>query len=296
VKQDGETMSEQQPRARVGTSAWNKPHWRGHFYPDGLVQRRELEYAADRLTSLEINATFHGLQLPKTYLDWRTRTPADFIFAVKGNQTVTHEQLLMDPAKHVANFLGSGPLLLQEKLGPFLWQTSEHFAFHPETAEAFLAVLPHSVSEAQRFIERHATAEVDQLSLDIPDRPIRHAFEVRHPSFENARFMELLRRYDVAMVITNSPPWPEFRDVTSDFVYVRLHGDIERRPHGYSDADLDEWAGRINGWLSERDAFVYFDNPDNRGTRSPFDAMRLYDRLDGPKTDRPDTTASPQLF
>jgi uncharacterized protein YecE (DUF72 family) len=298
-------MGDQQPRAYVGTSAWNKPQWRGHFYPEGLVQRRELEYAAERLASLEINATFHGLQSPATYLDWRARTPDDFVFSVKGNRTVTHDHRLMNPARNVADFFASGVLGLQEKMGPVLWQVSEYLPFASHTTEEFLAVLPHSVGEAQALIEQHARTEADRLSLTAADRPIRHAFEVRHESFKDAKFLELLRRYDVAVVVTNSPPWPELRDVTSDFVYVRLHGDLERRPHGYSDADLDEWAGRINGWLSGkacpdgrgRDVFAYFDNPDDRGTRSPFDAMHLHDRL-GTDTRpyRGDTTFQPPLW
>ncbi|MET4782446.1 uncharacterized protein YecE (DUF72 family) [Glaciihabitans sp. UYNi722] len=217
---------------------------------------------------------------------------------------VTHDQLLRNPAMNVANFLASGPLALEEKLGPFLWQISEYLAFQPTVVEEFLAVLPHSIDEARQLIEQYATTSVNDRWMDAPNRPIRHAFEVRHPSFSNPRFLELLRRYDVAIVVTNTPRWPEFRDITSDFAYVRLHGDVTTRPNGYSDADLDEWATLINGWLSGegcadgrgRDVFVYFDNPDNRGTRSPFDAIRLQERLDGPRRPRTETPVQPALW
>lgn len=296
-------MTGNEPWVRVGTSGWNKPQWRKNFYPPGLVQRRELEYAAKRLGTLEINTTFHGLAKPSSYQSWRSETPDDFVFAVKGNKAATHDHRLKNPADDVADFLASGVLGLGEKLGPILWQTPPSLPFQPDVVETFLATLPHSAEEVRRLSARRGE-EADQLSLDIPDHRIRHALEVRHPSFANPTFIELLRRYDVAAAVTNSPGWPHILDVTSDFVYVRLHGGADHQPDGYDDATLDHWAGLVNGWLSGagcpdgrgRDVFVYFDNPDNEGTNSPFDAMRLQERLDGPEAARPDTTIQPPLW
>lgn len=292
-------LSEGEPRARVGTSGWKKPMWRGHFYPHGLPQRLELEYAATHLTTLEINTTFHGLARPSSYQTWHSETPDGFLYAVKGNKEITHEQRLRNPAQNVAQFLGSGVLGLQEKLGPILWQLPPSFPFDPTTVEAFLAVLPHSLDETRQLLADQGI-EFDQAVQDAPDRPIRHALEVRHDSFTSADYPDLLRKYDIAAVVTNTLEWPEIREVTSDFVYVRLHGDLNHYPDGYDEAALDEWATSINGWISGehcpdgrgRDVFVYFDNPDNEGINSPLDAMRLQQRLDGPGIARPARVAS----
>jgi uncharacterized protein YecE (DUF72 family) len=298
------TVTENEPKVRVGTSGWKKPMWRGYFYRRGLVQSRELEYASSHLSSLEINTTFHGLPRPSSYQNWHSGTPDDFVFAVKGNKAVTHDHRLRNPVDGIADFLASGVFELEEKLGPILWQTPPSLPFHRDTVETFLATLPHSTEEARQLIAKRGDEEASQAQLDIPDRRIRHALEVRHPSFANPAFIELLRRYDVAAVATNSPGWPVIRDVTSDFVYVRLHGSADHYPDGYDDATLDYWAGLVNGWLSGegwpdgrgRDVFVYFDNPDNEGINSPFDAMRLLERLGGPAAARIDTAIQPPLW
>ena len=139
-----------QPRARIGTSAWNKPHWRGHFYPTGLVQRRELEYAASRLSTLEINTTFHGLPRPSSYVKWSAETPDDFIFSVKGNKAITHDNSLKNPTRGIVAFLASGVLTLQQKLGPILWQIPERLPFQHDTVEAFLAALPNALDSTTK--------------------------------------------------------------------------------------------------------------------------------------------------
>jgi uncharacterized protein YecE (DUF72 family) len=279
----------QQARARVGTSAWHKPPWRGKFYPQGLPQAEELHYAADRLATLEINTTFHGLKTASSFRSWHAQTPNDFVFSVKASKTVTHDHSLRNPEKGVAEFLNSGVLTLGRKLGAVLWQIPETLPFHRDTVDSFLAVLPHSVDEARRLILEHYD-EVEQTTLALPDAPIRHAFEVRHSSFDTPGFTELLHRHDVAAAFTNSPGWPPIREITSDFVYLRLHGSLEHFPNGYDTATLDRWAEKINGWLRgdgcpdgrPRDVLAYFDNPDHEGTRSPLDAIALQQRLDGP--------------
>lgn len=299
-----ETVTENEPRVRVGTSGWKKPMWRGHFYRRGLVQNRELEYASSRLTSLEINTTFHGLPRPTSYQSWRSETPDDFVFAVKGNRVVTHDHRLGNPADDVADFLASGVFGLGEKRGPILWQTPPSLPFQRDIVENFLATLPHSAEEARRLIARRHGVKADQVALDIPDRPIRHALEVRHPSFANPAFIELLRRHDVAAVVTNSPGWPSIHDVTSDFVYARLHGSADHYPDGYDDDTLDGWARLVKEWLSGevcpdgrgRDVFVYFDNPDNDGVNSPFDAMRFLERFGGATAARIEATIQPPLW
>lgn len=286
-------MSEQQSRAFIGTSGWKKPMWRGYFYPPGLVQTNELRYASSQLSSLEVNTTFHGLPRASTYRGWFDETPDDFVFAVKGNQAVTHDNLLMNPAGNVAAFFASGVLGLEQKLGPILWQTPPKLAFNPDTVEAFLAVLPHSFGEARDLMARCApdsvAASADAGGSVPPDRRIRHAFEVRNASFLKPEFTALLRKYNVAAVRTNSPGWPVIEDLTSDFVYARLHGNVDRYPNGYGDTELDEWADYVRAGLrgegdAARDVFVYFDNPDNMGIRSPLDARKLLERVEPGRT------------
>lgn len=275
-------------RARVGTSAWDKPHWRGHFYPSGLPRARELGYAAERMTTLEVNTTFYGPPASSTFSAWRAQVPDDFVFSVKGSRVVTHDRHLEDAARGVAEFFACGVLLLREKLGPVLWQVPASQGFRPETVDAFLSALPHSVGEARHLVERCGVSS-DPALLTLPDRPIRQCLEVRNAGFRNGGFVDLLRRHDVAAVVTNSPGWPSIDEVTSDFVYVRLHGDAAHFPDGYDDTAIDRWAERVTAWLrgsggeggAGRDVFAYFDNPDHRGIRSPFDAIRLQARVGG---------------
>ncbi len=297
-------MTENQPRARVGTSAWDKDRWQGQFYPLGLAKDRRLRHASAQLTTLEINTTFYGGGSPSSFRTWREETPHDFVFSVKGPGAVTHDQLLRNPAQGLASFFAKGILSLEEKLGPVLWQTPPHLVFQPDVVDAFLSALPRSIHEAQQLIEQYATNAPAQAG-DAADRPIRHALEVRHNSFQNPAFIEMLRQYGIAAVVTNSPGWPHFREVTADFVYLRLHSDAKHYPNGYEEATLREWAALIDEWRSGtacpdnrgRDAFVYFDNPDHSGNRAPFDAMHLQDMLGGPgDRERPTIYTQPSLW
>jgi uncharacterized protein YecE (DUF72 family) len=247
-------MAEKIGRAFVGTSGWKKPQWRGDFYPTGLVQRRELEYASRQMTSLEINSTFHGLQKPTTFANWRDETPDDFVFAVKGYEVVARTALFPTAQAHLADFFASGVLELGEKLGPILWQLPENSRFNPERLDRFMSLLP--------------------------DHPVRHAIEVRNPSYLNVEFIELLRAHNVAVVFSNAPGALGFSEPTSDFVYVRLSSGEDHYADGYDDATLQEWAERINGWRdSHRDVFAYFKNPAGVLPHTPHNATRLIARL-----------------
>ncbi|MBX3094258.1 MAG: DUF72 domain-containing protein [Cryobacterium sp.] len=297
-------MTESVTPVWVGTCGWSKPAWRGTFYDDTVKQREQLKFASKYLKSLEINSTFHGLKEPKDFLSWRAQTPDGFMFSIKGHREVTHEQALRNPERNVAAFFASGVPLLDDKFGPVLWQISEHYAYNPEVVDRFLAALPQTVAEARVLIRQNtAGAKIDRRILELPNRRIRHAFEVRHPSFDNPRFIEQLRRHDVAAVMTNSPEWPEIRELTSDFVYLRFHGDVRRNPDGYDDATLAEWSEQIDGWRSGRTApdrqprevYVYFDNPEGGGASSPFTARRLQQLVDGDDGVEP-MPVQPSLF
>ena len=266
--------------ARVGISGWRYPPWRGEFYPAGLAQRRELEYASARLSTIEINGTFYSLQRPESFRAWREQTPAEFVFAVKGPRFVTHMKKLRGVDAPLANFFASGLLLLAEKLGPILWQLPPSLGFDAGRLSDFFALLPRTTTAAARLAGRH-DERVDGRAVVETDaqRPIRHAVEVRHRSFATPTFLDLLREHDVAVVVADTAgKWPLLREVTADFAYVRLHGDAELYASGYTDAALDGWATTVGGWVERgHDAFVYFDN--DVKVRAPYDAMALAQRL-----------------
>jgi uncharacterized protein YecE (DUF72 family) len=268
-------------RARIGISGWRYAGWRGDFYPTGLAQRRELEYAAGRLTSIEINGSFYSLQRPSSYATWRAETPEDFVFSVKGGRYITHLKRLVDVETPLANFFASGLLALGPKLGPVLWQLPERLAFDAEVLDAFLALLPTTTTEAARLAERHDDKVKEDRSLTTveADLPLRHALEFRSATFVNDEAYAVLRRHGVACVLADTAGrWPRVEQVTGDLMYVRLHGDKELYASGYSDTALDEWAARCRGWLADGlDVFAYFDN-DIKGF-APYDAMRLIERL-----------------
>jgi uncharacterized protein YecE (DUF72 family) len=274
------TVPGMSPVARVGISGWRYPSWRGSFYPKGLVQREELAFAAERFGSVEINGSFYSLQRPTSYERWRDETPEGFVFAVKGGRFITHMLALRNTRTALANFLASGVLALGPKLGPVLWQLPERQHFDAEQLDVFLGSLPTSTGEAAALAAEHDEKVEGRAWLEIDaDRPLRHALEVRHPSFATAQAYDLLERHNVALVVADTAGrWPLLRELTSDFVYLRLHGSTELYASGYTDLELDDWAGEVSGWLgSGRDVYAYFDNDANG--HAPFDALGLIRRL-----------------
>lgn len=286
-------------RVRIGTSGWIYPPWRGVFYPEGLVQRRELTYLAERLDTVEINGSFYSLQRASSYRTWAERTPDDFVFAVKGGRFVTHMKKLRGVEEGLANFFASGPLALGPKLGPVLWQLPPNLGYDAERIEDFLAMLPRTTGEAAAMAAGHSDKVKEPGTTTDEDRPLRHAMEIRHATYRDPGFVAQLRRYGVALVVSDTAgTFPRLDDVTADLVYVRLHGDTELYASGYSAASLDRWAERIGAWaagdapVSEdtvapddpplaapagRDVVVYFDN--DIKVHAPFDAMGLRKRV-----------------
>jgi uncharacterized protein YecE (DUF72 family) len=266
-------------RVRVGISGWTYAPWRGTFYPKGLRQRDELAYVADRLSSVEINGSFYALQRPSSFRSWREQTPDDFCFAVKGGRFITHMKRLADVETPLANFFASGVLALGPTLGPMLWQLPPTFRFDADRLAAFFDLLPRTTNEAADMATHHDERVPEAVTQAQVDRPVRHALEVRHQSFVDSRFTELLRKHDVALVVADTAgKWPLLRDVTSDFVYVRLHGDTELYASGYDADALDTWAASVRDWAEAgSDVYVYFDN--DMKVRAPYDAMALSERL-----------------
>lgn len=277
---------------RIGISGWRYKPWRGVFYPEGLRQKDELAYAAETFRTLEINGTFYSLQRPESFQSWAGGTPPGFLFAVKAPRYITHIRRLKEIETPLANFFASGLLALGRKLGPILWQFPPNFRFDAERVERFFELLPRD-SEAAAALAREHDEKVRGTFLEAGGkRPLRHAMEIRHDSFLTPDFIALLRRYRVALVVADTVAWPCVMDLTSDFVYCRLHGSEELYVSGYGDAALRRWARRVAAWArgqepkdakrvtdkpaprrARRDVFVYFDN--DAKVRAPFDAQNL---------------------
>jgi uncharacterized protein YecE (DUF72 family) len=267
-------------RTRVGISGWLYPPWRGVFYPKGLAHRRELEYASQRLSTIEINGSFYSLQRPESYRAWREQTPDDFVFAVKGGRFITHMKKLRDVDTPLANFFASGVLALGEKLGPVLWQLPPSLGFDADRLADFFARLPRSTGEAAWLARKHDERLKGRALVDSDvDRPLRHALEVRHASFEVPAFLDVLREHHVALVVADTAgKWPQIRTVTTDFGYVRLHGADELYVSGYSDETLEDWAATVVRFAEDgRDVFVYFDN--DAKVHAPYNAICLAEKI-----------------
>jgi uncharacterized protein YecE (DUF72 family) len=285
-------------RIRIGISGWRYPAWRGSFYPRGLVQRRELEYVGQRMRTVEINGSFYSLQRPASYRSWRAQTPDGFVFSVKGGRFITHMKKLADVETPLANFFASGPLALGPKLGPVLWQLPPVLGFEPERLARFFDLLPRTTTQAAALARQHDQRLEDRSWTESDaDRPIRHALEVRHPSYRSEELVHLLREHDIGLVVADTAGrWPDLEDVTSDFVYVRLHGADELYVSGYTEDALDGWAVKIRRWSAGesptgertvaapmqrraggRDVYVYFDN--DAKVHAPYDALALAERL-----------------
>jgi uncharacterized protein YecE (DUF72 family) len=286
-------------RVRVGTSGWTYDHWQGTFFPDGLARRRRLEYLAGRLDTAEINGTFYSLQRASSFRTWAAATPEHFRFAVKGSRYLTHMKKLRDVEEPLGRFLASGLLALGPKLGPVLWQLPPNLGWDPGRVEGFLELLPRSTGQAAALGAAHTDRVPDPCTVTDEDRPMRHALEVRHPSFATPEFVALLRAHDVALVVSDGAgEFPCFDDVTADLVYVRLHGHDELYRSAYGAAALGAWAARAAAWAAGeapvssatiapqdpppirpggREVLVYFDN-DAEG-HAPHDALALRDAL-----------------
>ena len=254
---------------RIGISGWTYAPWRGVFYPEGLPQRSELSFAAGKFASIEINGTFYGSQKPSSFQRWRDETPDDFVFALKGPRYITHVKRLRDVGESLDYFMNTGLRELGPKLGPILWQFPPSLKFDAARFGAFFDILP---------------------------KDLRHAVEIRHDSFRAPDFIELLRKYAIALVCADTVEWPRLMDLTADFVYCRLHGSEQLYVSGYDDKALDRWAERIRAWAAGgepadaertlpplppgkgRDVYVYFDN--DVKVRAPIDAQALARRVE----------------
>jgi uncharacterized protein YecE (DUF72 family) len=261
-------------RVRIGIGGWTYPPWRGVFYPKGLKQADELDYAASHLTSIEINATHYRLQSPASFRKWAATAPDGFIFSIKGPRLVTQQKVLAETGAFISRFFESGLLELGDKLGPVLWQ------FPP----------------FKRFDQADFGKFLEHLPRELDGRKLNHVVEARHDSFRDAAFIKLLRSFDVTAAFAESEDYPAIADLTGDVVYARLQKGNDALPAAYPPAQLDKWADRVRVWAEggapsdlpvvdtehqlearPRDVFVYFIHEGK--LRAPAAAMALIKRL-----------------
>ncbi|WP_158753358.1 DUF72 domain-containing protein [Dyella sp. S184] len=263
------------PHIRVGIGGWNYTPWRNNFYPTGLVQKRELEYASRQLRAIEINGTYYGAQKAVTYARWAAETPAGFVFSLKAPRYITEGKRLADVGKGVSNFVHGGLAEMGDRLGPILWQLPPSRPFDADDLATFLDTLPR----------------------ELNGQPLRHVLEVRHPSFMGECYVALARSHAVPTVFTDSPDYPSLADLTGDFAYARLMRSADGIPTGYTPAALDCWAEHAQRWAAgndivelphaaamqaanrPRDVFVFFIGSAKH--RNPAAAMALQSRVDG---------------
>ena len=239
----------------IGIGGWTFEPWRGVFYPEGLPQSKELEYASRQLTSIEINGTYYSTFKPASWAKWRAETPDGFVFSVKASRYCTNRKQLAGAAESITRFVEQRMSELGDRLGPINWQLMDGKKFDAEDLEGFFKLLPREVAGL----------------------PLRHALEVRSDSFKDKRVYDLARRHNVAIVFADDDEFPAIDEPTADFTYARLMRTKEDVATGYSAADLGRWAERARVWARRGDAFIYFIS--GAKVRAPAAAQALLERL-----------------
>jgi len=261
-------------RIFIGIGGWTFEPWRGVFYPKGLPHTKELAYASERLTSIEVNGTFYRSQTPATFRKWASEVPPGFVFALKGPRFAVNRRVLKEAGDSIQRFLASGITELGDRLGPLLWQFAPTKKFDPVDFGGFLELLP---------------KEFDR-------RPLRHVIEVRHDSFRTGEFISLLRKFAMPAVFTDHVKYPNIADITGDFVYARLQRGKDTVPTAYPSREIDAWTDRLRLWaqgkapadlplvepakkptIALRDVFAYVIHEGK--VRAPAAATALIERL-----------------
>ena len=245
-------------RVRIGIGGWTFDPWRESFYPPTVPKARELEYAASKLTAIEVNGTYYSGFKPDTFAKWRDATPDGFVFTLKASRFCTNRKVLAEAGESVGRFLDQGLTALGPKLGPINWQFMATKKFDAVDFEGFLKLLP---------------KEKDGVRL-------RHALEVRSPTFETQAFYDLAEKYGAAIVYAvddESPTWPRIDEPTADFTYARLMSSREDEPTGMTSAELDAVADQTRAWAKRGDVFAYFIS--GAKVRNPAAAQALIEKL-----------------
>jgi uncharacterized protein YecE (DUF72 family) len=239
-------------KAYIGTSGWNYKTWRNGFYGD-TPQKQWLRFCAERFTSIEVNGTFYKLPYKSTFQKWRGETPQNFPFAIKGHRYVTHNKKLLDVEDAVVRCRDAASPL-GSRLAAVVWQLPDF--------------LKKDIGRLEKFVK----------ILDRHWQSTRHAIEFRHTSWFDHEVAECLRNHAIAICMSDAPDWPMWEEITTDLVYIRLHGHTRKYASSYSKPALKKWATGIRRWLNEnRAVHVYFDN-DAEGA-APQNALTLLDML-----------------
>ncbi|HEX4479234.1 MAG TPA: DUF72 domain-containing protein [Rudaea sp.] len=267
-------MAKSSGKIRVGIGGWKFAPWRETFYPDGLTQKNELEYASRHMTAIEVNSTFYAAQKPATYAKWRSETPEGFVFSLKAPGLITQVRDLALAKRGIQAFVFGGLSELGDRLGPISWQFPPNRGFDAGDFAAFLDLLP----------------------ADLDGKPLRHVLEVRHESFANDEYVQLVRERKLPTVYTDSPDYPSIADITGNFVYARLMRSRSTIKTGYTKSELDRWAEHARTWAAghapdgltyvtspspaarKRDVFIYFISAAKE--RNPAAAMALRERVE----------------
>ena len=215
-------------RIRVGIGGWTYEPWRDNFYPAKLPASRELQHASRQVTAIEVNGTYYSTMTAKSFERWFAETPDDFVFSLKANRFATNRRVLAEAGESVGRFVNSGLARLEHKLGPLLWQFADSRKFDPADFEAFLKLLPE----------------------DVDGRKLRHVLDVRNDSFMVPEFLAMAREYRTAVVFTDSPKFPSFANLTTDFVYLRLMNAQSDVPTGYAPEALASFARCAQAWAA----------------------------------------------
>lgn len=245
-------------RIRVGVGGWTYEPWRSNFYPKGLSASRELRYASERLTAIEVNGTYYSTMKPATFAKWRGETPDGFVFSLKANRFATNRKVLATAGESIERFVASGIGELGDKLGPILWQFMATKRFEREDFAAFLKLLPR----------------------ESAGRPLRHVLDVRHQSFATEEYLDLARAHGCSTVFTDSPDFPNIADAHSELAYLRLMRSEASCSTGYPPGELDKWAQGCRAWTdkgSRREVFCFFIN--GAKERAPAAALALLSKL-----------------
>jgi uncharacterized protein YecE (DUF72 family) len=237
---------------RAGMGGWTFEPWEGTFYPEKLSKKKQLEYASRAVPTIEVNGTYYSGFTPATYAKWAAETPENFVFSIKGNRFVTNRKVLADAGESMKKFFAQGLEELGDKLGPIVWQFAPTKKFEPDDFEAFLKLLP----------EKHAGLK------------LRHALEVRHASFAVPEFIGLARKHGAAVCYAHHHDYPEFADITADFVYARLQKGEDSEPTAYKPKEMEGWAKRAKKWVEggQPDDLPLAD-PDHKPEKKPRDVF-----------------------
>jgi len=266
-------------KIRIGVSGWSYDEWKGTFYPEDLADDEQLGFVTEVFDSIEVNGTFYSLTDPATCRRWREVAPESFRYAIKGSRYITHMRRLQEPNQSLANFFASGILELGSLMGPVLWQLPGNLLFDAGTIDRFLEALPSDTSAAVEVAKGHDERVPDVSYGNGENHRIRHVLEFRHETFMTGQTARIARRHGVALCFSHARDWPYVEEISTGFVYVRLHGPGELYASSYGRDALDRWAQRVRTWQSganpedasrissldpparkERDVYVYFDN------------------------------------